>query len=126
MALAEAQATLVDQGALEPRPEIWFRRKIRLSTALEEAWRFRELVLTLAERDLRVRYKQAALGLAWALLTPVLLLGAFSFVFTRFTHVNTLGVPYALFSAVGLVPWTFFSTAFSRGGVSLVSNIALL
>jgi ABC-2 type transport system permease protein/lipopolysaccharide transport system permease protein len=83
-------------------------------------------VLTLAERDLRVRYKQAALGLAWALLTPLLLLGAFTLVFTRFTDVAAHGVPYPLFSAIGLVPWTFFSTAFSRGGTSLVNNIPLL
>jgi ABC-type polysaccharide/polyol phosphate export permease len=109
-----------------PRKEILFRRRVGLASAARELWRYRELVLTLAERDLRVRYKQAVLGLAWALLTPLLLLGAFSLVFTRFTHVSTLGVPYALFSAVGLVPWTFFSTAFSRGGISLVSNIPLL
>src|SRR5438105_3089767 len=55
----------------EPRPEIWFRRKVRLIPSLRELWLFRELVVTLAERDLRVRYKQALLGLAWAIITPV-------------------------------------------------------
>ena len=110
----------------EPRREIWFRRRIGLVSSLRELWHYRELVLTLAERDLRVRYKQAVLGLGWALLTPVLLLGAFNLVFTKVTHSNSGGVPYALFAAVGLVPWSFFSSAFSRGGVSLVQNIPLL
>lgn len=94
--------------------------------ASAELWRYRELVLTLAERDLRVRYKQSVLGVAWALMTPLLLIGAFSLIFNRVTDVADNGVPYPLFVAVGLVPWTFFSSAFSRGGLSLVSNIPLL
>jgi ABC-type polysaccharide/polyol phosphate export permease len=110
----------------EPRPEIWFRRRIGLLSAARELWAYRELVVTLAERDLRVRYKQAALGLAWALLTPLLLMGAFGLIFTKFGNVHTGGVPYPIFAAVGLVPWTLFSTAFSRGGLSLVNNIPLL
>ena len=94
--------------------------------AVKELYRYRELVITLAERDLRVRYKQAVLGIAWALVTPLLLMIAFTLIFTRFTDVSARGVPYPLFAAVGLVPWSFFSTAFSRGGTSLVSNIPLL
>jgi ABC-type polysaccharide/polyol phosphate export permease len=110
----------------EPRAETWFRRRIGLVSAARELWAYRELVMTLAERDLRVRYKQAALGLGWALLTPLLLMGAFGFIFTKFGNVHTGGVPYPIFAAVGLVPWTLFSTAFSRGGTSLVQNIPLL
>jgi ABC-2 type transport system permease protein/lipopolysaccharide transport system permease protein len=110
----------------EPRPEIWFRRRVGLVSSLRELWQYRELILTLAERDLRVRYKQAVLGLGWALLTPVLLLGAFNLVFTKVTHNSSGGVPYPLFAAVGLVPWSFFSSAFSRGGTSLTQNIPLL
>lgn len=114
--------------ASEPRSEIWFRRRVRLGSAFRELWAFRELVVTLAERDLRVRYKQAVLGVAWALITPVIMMIAFTFLFTRVTHVNTHtpGVPYALFSYMGLVPWTFFSTCITSGGMSLLNNVPLL
>lgn len=110
----------------EPRPEIWFRRKISLVGALRELWAFRELVVTLAERDLRVRYKQAVLGVAWALITPLAMMLAFTLIFTKFTRVPTHGAPYALFSYLGLLPWTFFSSAVSLGGLSLVNNVPLL
>jgi ABC-2 type transport system permease protein/lipopolysaccharide transport system permease protein len=110
----------------EPRREIWFHRRLGPAAALRELWRYRELVLTLAERDLRVRYKQAVLGIAWALVTPLLLMLAFTLIFTKFTDVSAHGVPYPLFASIGLVPWTFFSTAFSRGGTSLLNNIPLL
>jgi ABC-2 type transport system permease protein/lipopolysaccharide transport system permease protein len=110
----------------EPRKEILFRRRFGLVASARELWAYRELVVSLAERDLRVRYKQAALGLAWALVTPLLLMAAFALVFTRLTDVSAHGVPYPLFATIGLVPWSFFSTAFSRGGTSLVNNIPLL
>jgi ABC-2 type transport system permease protein/lipopolysaccharide transport system permease protein len=114
--------------ATEPRPEIWFKRRVRLTTAVRELWAFRELIVTLAERDIRVRYKQAALGIAWALITPLVMMIAFTVIFSKVAHVNTHmpGVPYALFSYMGLLPWTFFATALSGGGMSLVSNTALL
>ncbi len=110
----------------EPRPEIWFRRRVSLLTAVRELWAFRELTLTLAERDLRIRYKQALLGIAWAVVSPVVMMLAFSLIFTKFTHINTNGAPYALFAYLGLLPWTFFSTSVTGGGMSLVSNVALL
>jgi ABC-type polysaccharide/polyol phosphate export permease len=110
----------------EPRQEILFHRKVRLVPALRELWHFRELAITLAERDLRVRYKQAVLGVAWALITPLFMMLAFTLIFTKFTHVNTGGAPYALFSYLGLLPWTFFSSGVSTGGLSLVNNVPLL
>ena len=92
-----------------------------------DLWRSRELVGTLAERDLRVRYKQALLGFAWALFTPVMLMLVFTFVFTKFAKIDTTpGVPYALFSYLGLLPWTFFSNSVSNGGGSLISNMAIV
>ncbi len=110
----------------EPRPEIWFRRRINIFSSLKELWGFRELVITLAERDLRVRYKQALLGVAWAVIAPVVMMIAFTLLFNRFGKVNTQGAPYALFSYLGLLPWTFFSTSVSTGGLSLVTNNELL
>jgi ABC-type polysaccharide/polyol phosphate export permease len=110
-----------------PRPEIWFKRKIGLRGAVRDMWRYRELVVTLAERDLRVRYKQALLGFAWALFTPVMLMLVFSFVFTKFAHIKTpAGVPYPLFSFMGLLPWTFFSSSVLGGGNSLITNMPIL
>lgn len=110
----------------EPRPEIWFRRRINVLAALRELWNFRELTLTIAERDLRVRYKQAALGILWAVIAPVVMMVAFTVLFNRFAKVNTGGAPYALFSYMGLLPWTFFSNSVSTGGLSLVTNNELL
>lgn len=96
--------------------------------AARELWHFRELVFTLAERDLRVRYKQAVLGIAWAVITPIILMLAFTVLFTKVAKVNTYapGVPYPLFSYLGLLPWTFFSTSLTTGGMSLVGNVPLL
>ncbi len=110
----------------EPRREIWFHRRVHLFSALKELWGFRELTVTLAERDLRVRYKQAVLGIAWAVIAPVAMMVVFSVLFNRFAKVNTGGVPYPLFSYLGLLPWTFFSSSISGGGLSLVSNNELL
>jgi ABC-type polysaccharide/polyol phosphate export permease len=109
-----------------PRPEIWFRRRRSMVAAIRELLQFGELMLSLAERDLRMRYKQAALGLAWAVLTPLLLMLAFSLVFTRFGRIDTNGAPYPLFSYLGLVPWSFFAAALSQGGMSLTTNVPLL
>src|SRR5919106_330360 len=88
--------------------------------------RSRELVRTLAERELRARYKQALLGLAWALITPLALMVVFTLFFNRVARVETSGVPYPLFAYLGLLPWTFFSTSVSQGGQSLIQNIPLL
>lgn len=110
----------------EPRPAIWFKRRVGAIQALRELWEFRELIRALAERDLRSRYKQAALGMAWALLTPIMLMLAFTFVFTKFGKVATNGVPYPLFSFIALVPWSFFSSSVLTGGMSLFANLPLL
>src|SRR5438067_7434292 len=110
----------------EPRPEIWFHRRINLFSAVKDLWQFRELTITLAERDLRIRYKQAVLGIAWALIAPVILMIAFTLLFNRFAKINTGGAPYALFSYLGLLPWTFFATSVLQGGSALVTNTELL
>jgi ABC-type polysaccharide/polyol phosphate export permease len=109
-----------------PPPGLRFRRRIRVGRALAELWRSRELVLVLAERELRARYKQAVLGAAWALLTPLALMVVFTLFVARLARVETGGVPYPLFAYLGLLPWTFFSTSLSVGGQSLVTNANLL
>lgn len=113
-------------SAALPSPDLRFRRKIRLVSALRELWDSGELIRTLAEREFRVRYKQASLGVAWAVLTPLALMAVFSLFFNRVAEIDTGGAPYALFAYLGLIPWTFFSTSVSQGGQSLVQNVSLL
>jgi ABC-2 type transport system permease protein/lipopolysaccharide transport system permease protein len=110
----------------EPRAEIWFKRRVGFQQALRELWEFRGLIRALAERDLRIRYKQATLGIAWAVVTPIVMMLAFTLVFTKFGHVQTGGIPYPLFSYVGLIPWTFFSASVLIGSASLSTNTSLL
>lgn len=110
----------------EPPPGSRFRRRLSARVALAELWRSRELVRTLVERDLRVRYKQTVLGFAWAVIGPVFFMIVFTVFFQRAAHFNTGGVPYALFSYTALVPWTFFSEAVTIGSTSLITNMSLL
>jgi ABC-2 type transport system permease protein len=123
---AVAGATPAQRRLDEPPPGTWFRRRLSVVQAMRELWYFRELVATMAERDLRIRYKQAVLGIAWALFMPLLLMLVFTFVFTKVGHVETYGAPYALYSYLGLVPWSFFAGSLSVGGLALINNILLL
>jgi ABC-2 type transport system permease protein/lipopolysaccharide transport system permease protein len=117
----------IDRSVLtEPPPEILFRIKLNVVAAVREVWQARGLVRTLAERDFRVRYKQAFLGVAWAVLTPFALMVVFTVFFQRVANVDTGGAPYALFAYLGLLPWTFFSTSVAQGGQTLVTNSQLV
>jgi lipopolysaccharide transport system permease protein len=96
------------------------------SLRVGELWHFRELLYFLAWRDIVVRYKQTALGVAWAVLQPVLGMLLFTFVFGHVAKVSSGGVPYALFSYVALVPWFFVSTAVQLASSSLTVNPQLI
>jgi lipopolysaccharide transport system permease protein len=87
---------------------------------LGELWRFRELAVVLAGRDLRVRYKQTVLGLGWAVLQPLVAAAIFTIVFGRLAGVPSDGLPYAVFVYSGLVVWTYFA-----GGLEGVSQSLL-
>jgi len=87
---------------------------------------FRELLYFLIWRDIKVRYKQAAIGVAWVIVQPFLTMGAFSIIFGRLLGVPSDGVPYPVFSYAALLPWTFFATAVSKCTMSLVSNTNLI
>jgi ABC-2 type transport system permease protein/lipopolysaccharide transport system permease protein len=117
---------MVGTEQVSPPAELRFRRRISPRAVVRELWTSRELVRTLAERELRARYKQAFLGFGWAVLTPLALMLVFSVFFQRVAKVNTGGAPYPIFAYVGLLPWTFFSAAVSQGGQSLVQNVSLL
>jgi ABC-type polysaccharide/polyol phosphate export permease len=108
-----------------PPPEWRFRRKLRPAALFHELWEARTLVRTLAEREVRIRYKQAVLGFAWAVVTPVVLMVAFT-LFRKAARIDTGPVPYPLFAFIALIPWTFFSTSVAQGGLSLINNVPLL
>jgi ABC-2 type transport system permease protein/lipopolysaccharide transport system permease protein len=92
----------------------------------QELWKNRHLLRSLVERDLRSRYKQATLGLVWALVPPVSLLLVFVVLANRLTDIDTKGTPYALYAFIGLLAWTFFSSGINGSSNSLVSNSSLL
>lgn len=91
-----------------------------------ELWEYRELVSFLALRDVKVRYKQTALGAAWAILQPLFTMLAFSLFFGRLAKVPSDGLPYPLFALCALLPWQLFATALTQASQSLVSNQALV
>lgn len=109
-----------------PPESLRYRRTAGVLAAPREIWRARALVRALAEREVRVLYKQALLGVIWVVLTPVTLMIVLTLVMDRVAAIDTHGVPYALFSYVGLVPWNFYASAVSSGGMALVNQMPLL
>lgn len=92
-----------------------------------DLWRYRELFEVLAWRDVAVRYKQTIIGVAWALLRPVLTMLVFTVIFSRLAKLPSEGnAPYPLMVMAGMLPWTFFSTALSDASNSLIGNAGLL
>ena len=91
-----------------------------------DLWRYRELFFFLAWRDILVRYKQTVIGLAWALLRPFLTMLVFTLVFSRLAKLHSDGVPYPIMVFAALLPWQFFSNAFSSAGDSLISNASMI
>lgn len=91
-----------------------------------EIWHYRELLYFLAWRDLRVRYKQTVIGVAWAILQPFLTMVVFSIIFGQLVGVPSDGVPYPIFSYVALLPWTFFAGALNRSSTSLTYDVNLI
>jgi lipopolysaccharide transport system permease protein len=93
---------------------------------LRELWAYRELIYFLTWRDIKVRYKQTALGVAWAIVQPVAMMVVFSFFFGRLAGIPSEGVPYPLFSLAALVPWQLFSRAITESTNSLVTDQKLI
>jgi lipopolysaccharide transport system permease protein len=91
-----------------------------------DLWRYRELLGFLAWRDIKVRYKQAVLGVAWAVLQPAVQTLLLTFVFGKLAKMPDGGVPYPLLVLTGLLPWQLFSSAFSGASNSLVGNSHLI
>lgn len=93
---------------------------------LKELWAYRELVYFLIWRDVKVRYKQTALGAAWAIIQPLFTMVVFSVFFGRLGKIPSDGIPYPIFSYAALVPWTFFAQGLSQASNSLVGSANLI
>lgn len=93
---------------------------------LEELSRYRELFYFLAWRDLKVRYKQTVIGATWAIIQPFFTMVVFSLFFGRLAKIPSEGVPYPIFSYVGLLPWTFFANGMSNASNSLIGSAGLI
>jgi lipopolysaccharide transport system permease protein len=104
---------------------------IRPSTSLFDfelntVWRYRELLIVLTLRDIQVLYKQAALGVAWAIIQPLFAVIIFSVIFGHFARMPSDGIPYPVFAIAAVLPWTYFAEAVRRGGTGLVSDSELV
>ena len=93
---------------------------------LRELWSYRDLLVILIGRDIKLRYKQTALGIAWVVLQPLIAALIFAAIFGRLAKLPSDGAPYLLFVFCGLTAWNYFSQALQRAGNSLVSNAQLV
>jgi lipopolysaccharide transport system permease protein len=116
-----AQAVSVEPTLTRIRPSRGWR-----AVDVHELWYYRELLYFLVWRDVKVRYKQTALGAAWAIIQPFFTMVVFSLFFGRLAGVPSDGVPYPIFSFAALVPWTFFANGLSQSANSLVASQNLL
>jgi lipopolysaccharide transport system permease protein len=123
---AQPELHLTVQPA-EPEPYLRIRPSSGWAALnLRDLWQYRDLLFTLAGRDLKLRYKQTALGVIWVVLQPLLAAGIFSFVFGKVAGLSSEGVPYFVFSFAGLLGWNLFSNILSKSSGCLVGNAQLI
>ena len=97
-----------------------------VSLGLKDLWQYRELLFFLTWRDIKVRYKQTALGAAWAVIQPLFTMLVFTLFFGRLAKVPSDGIPYPLFSYTALLPWQLFAYALTESSNSVVANERLI
>ncbi len=93
---------------------------------LKEIWEYRELLQTFVVRDIKVRYKQTALGAAWAVIQPLFMMVVFTLFFGKLAKIPSEGIPYPIFSYAALLPWTLFAEGLSRSTGSMISNAGIM
>src|SRR5689334_5081752 len=111
---------------LPDKPVVVIESRTWLALDLRELWAYRELLYFLMWRDVKVRYKQTALGVVWVILQPLLMMLVFAFLFGRTVGIKSDGISYPLFAYAGLVTWTFFSSAVNAAGNSLCNSASLI
>ena len=127
--MAVQEYTAIEAAALHAVPRGQGAARIRIQPSrglvrlnLGDLWRYRDLLYILAWRDVKVRYKQTALGAAWAIIQPVFTMLLFTFIFGHVAHLPSEGVPYAVYTLAALLPWTYFAYVLQQSGESLVGN----
>jgi lipopolysaccharide transport system permease protein len=127
MKLSTAVERATEEAGLSDLPITYIRpsRGWR-SLDLRELWQYRELLYFLVWRDIKVRYKQTALGASWAIIQPFFTMVVFSLFFGRLAGVPSDGIPYPIFSFAALVPWTFFANGLTHSANSLVGSQNLI
>lgn len=120
--------TIVDPASLpsDPSPDNFYRHRVNLVQAARKAWARREVGFALAERDVRSSYKQAKLGMLWAVVSPLLQVILFTLIFSHVKSLKIPHVPYILYSYLGIMCWGYFSGTLGSGGNAMVSNLNLL
>jgi lipopolysaccharide transport system permease protein len=93
---------------------------------LHELWAYRELIYSFTMRDIKLRYKQTGLGIAWAVLQPILTMAIFTVIFGGFAKIPSEGVPYPLFVLAALLPWILFAEGLTRSTTSMVMNANIM
>jgi lipopolysaccharide transport system permease protein len=97
-----------------------------LAIDFAEIWAYRELLFLLSWRDATIRYKQSVVGVAWALIQPLMMMTIFTLVFGRFAQLPSEGVPYSVFTLCGLLPWNYFARSLADSSNSLVGSSHLV
>lgn len=97
-----------------------------LRSDLREIWAYRDLLFMLIQRDITVRYKQSIVGIAWAVMQPLMMMLIFSVIFGRFAKLPSEGIPYPLFTMAALLPWLYFARALTGSSDSMVTSANLL
>src|SRR5215469_8697341 len=124
---AEAKEESLPAISLPDRPVVSIRPPRRWAALnLRDLWAYRELTYFLIWRDVKVRYKQTVLGIAWAILQPLLTMLIFTLFFGKLAGIPSDNVPYPIFAYAGLLPWTFVSSAVTSSGNSLVGSSNLI
>lgn len=109
-----------------PETAISAEAHVRFLQYLRDLWQYRDLFRALIERDIKVRYKQTALGVAWVVIQPLFMAGAYSIIFGRVVQMPSAGLPYSIFYLAALIPWTCFSNSLSQAAGSMEGSAGLI
>lgn len=127
VAAAPSAAAVAASDASARRPHLTIRPAKRwVAMDLAEMWKFRDLMFALAIRDIKLRYKQTALGVVWVVLQPLLGAGVLAFVFGSVAHLSSGAIPYFVFTYAGMMGWGLFNNILTKAGGSLVGNTNLI
>jgi lipopolysaccharide transport system permease protein len=122
----ESKAQLEAEAHVPKRKLIIEKRSGLFDINWSELWEYRELLYTLVEREIKIRYKQTAIGASWVLLQPLITMLIFTAIFGRMAKMPSDGIWYPAFTLSALLPWTYFSQSITRSGASLVTSANLV